>query len=184
MQRFSLLLPCSLLLATACGSPGPFSANGVIFWEMTSGSVAYAGCPDSPAFLASAGRLDVLGRFLVYRVSPDGTSAVQQACDHLDATSCVAAPDGLTWTIEQVTLHTSAELRAPVGSGGCTLLQTQRWAMTVTGKRLAVTIADALSLVGLADACDEVQATVKAAAPNGLGLAGCVITYQLGAELR
>lgn len=179
-----LLLLAAALLGAACSSPGPFTPDGVIFWQITSSNVFFTACPDSTAFTAASPPLDVVGRYLVYRVSPDGRSAVQQDCDRVDPTSCLAAPDGLIWSIEGTTLRASTERRDAVGTTTCTLLQSERWTMDATGQAMLIGIANTLSLLGLPAACDPVEAAAREASPNGHGLAGCVITYRMEAILR
>ena len=184
MRRLIRLLPGALLLASACSSPGPFTPDGVIFWEVVTGEVSFQGCPDSPAFSAANPPLDVVGHYLVYRISPDGLSAVQQDCDRLDPGSCLTAPAGLTWSIQGTTLRTTTERRDPVGTGGCSLLQSEAWVLEVIGQQLGARIVNTLSLAGLPLACDQVESAVQAQAPNGHGLAGCQVTTQLDAVLR
>jgi hypothetical protein len=183
-HHLTLPLASAVLLGSACVPAGPLSANGVSFWEITTSAVSYQGCSDSRAFHDAVPHWDVEGAFLVYRVSPDGTSAVQQACDRVDAASCLAATDGLTWTIDGATLRTVQEVRDALDASGCQLVQQQRWAMTPVQAEIQIIVTSTLSLVGAASACDPIQAAVQARAPNGQGLDGCVVTYRLAGELR
>jgi hypothetical protein len=184
MTRPTSFLPWCLLVVSGCGSGDPLAPDAVAFWRFTASTVAYASCPDSPAFLESAPPLDALGTYLVYRISGDGASAVQQTCGSFDPASCTAAPTGLTWTVDAGVLRTSQELKDAVGADGCSLVQDERWTMTVSGRALQVVISDALSLVGLGSACSAPDSSVRNQSSNRVGLDGCVVTYGLTGSLR
>jgi len=75
-------------------------------------------------------------------------------------------------------LHT-VEDKQPVGRGACNLLVTQNWTLWDQGQRMALEIANTLSLVDAPAACESVDATYRQQSPNGLGLEGCAFSWKL-----
>jgi hypothetical protein len=181
------------MVATAChsgvstGSTGPNgpSGDGVWFWHLLTSTVAFGACSDNADFRKGAQPLTLTDNtFIVYKTASDAKSAVAQNCPTLDATSCTPAAGGLMWAVAGSELTAVTDKKDPVGTGGCSLEQTQTWTLDDLGATMTVEVDNVLTLVDAPAACDTIEANLKASSPNMLGAQGCVVTFKLTGELR
>lgn len=152
---------------------------------MLTSTVDFGQCSDATDFRASATPIDVsTDSYLIYKVAADGKSAVGQDCLALDSTTCSPADGGIVWSIAGTELTTTQQNSDPIGTGGCSLQQTQTWTIQDQTRKMSLEIDNVLTLVNSKPACDQVEANLKARSPNTLGVEGCVVTFKLTGALR
>ena len=88
------------------------------------------------------------------------------------------------WSVVGSELTAVTDKKDPVGTGGCSLDQTQTWTLQDQGAKMTVEVDNVLTLVDSPAACATIETNLKANSPNGLGAQGCVVTFQLTGELR
>lgn len=186
---FSRALPvtlgaCGLLpLVVACAprAPGPEEAEygEVFYWEVT-GSALEVGerCTDNPAFADGLEPPEFEDNtYLMYLVEGDGERAVLQSCDTLDPSTCEDSELGLVFDIDGNDLVADPDPAVrDVENSPCDLEVDERWVVEDRGETMEMTMEVGYNLVGDAATCDALEAQVKADAPNGQGLNGCVLT--------
>jgi hypothetical protein len=183
-----LVVSASILALAGCGgSPSnALTPNAVYFWQITSSTVEFGQCSDDASFRMDAQPIAFTDNsYLIYRVSQDGKTAVTQECARLDANTCKASANPITFTIAGRELTFTRQSKAPIGMTGCNLQQSETWTLADKGnKTMTLDIANTLSLVDSPPACDAVEADLKMRSPNMLGVEGCVVTFKLTGNLK
>ncbi|MFO0598135.1 MAG: hypothetical protein U0228_22725 [Myxococcaceae bacterium] len=180
-----LALGAVCALAAACpGYSGP-QAGATYFWQIKTSTVEFGACSDATDFRMGIDPIPLTDNtFLVYKVSNDGKKAVTQSCTRLDARTCIDSDAGVTFDIAGKELTFTESGKTPIGTTGCSLVQTQTWTAIDATRALTVDINNVLTLEDSPPACDQVENDLKARSPNGLGVVGCVITSKLTGELK
>ncbi|MEW5739201.1 MAG: hypothetical protein AB1938_09770 [Myxococcota bacterium] len=185
MPRSLLLAVVPILVGCGGGSGSGLSPNAVYFWQITSSTVEFGQCSDDPTFRMDAQPIAFTDNsYIIYRVSQDGKTAVTQDCMRLDASTCAPSTNPITFNIAGRELTFTRESKAPVGTTGCNLQQSETWTLTDSNKTMTLDIANVLSLVDSPPACDSVEADLKMQSPNMLGVQGCVVTFKLTGNLK
>lgn len=171
----------TLLYACSGTAPRPPRPDSTYYWVICDSTVEFSeGCSDEPAFREANTALQFEpGSHLIYRVSPDGTTATLMACTSYDPTSCKPATSGVVFAVVGAELAHTAEQRAPTGFGSCSLLSSWSWLLTDLTTTLDVTISSTLSLVDDTVMCEQVEAVARRRAANMKGFQGCTITFRL-----
>jgi hypothetical protein len=182
MGKIALLV----LLAAGCGPRQPGAApNQTYFWRVMSSEVTFGACSDEPQF-----RKDLMplkfesNSFLIYKVAPDGKTAVNQTCDRVDPDTCKPSATNVTFTVANPELIFVSEGKSAFGMTGCQLLDNTTWTLTDLGATGTLEITHVLSLVDNPAACMATETQFKQQSPNMLGLEGCVVTFKIGLTLN
>ena len=180
-----LLLPVAVLLTLlACGRKGP-DPKVTYFWHVSSSTVEVGDCSDAADFRQDLVPLPFQeNSYITYKVSDDGKKATAMTCTHLDARTCNPSAAGVVFDIAGTELVYVSQLKDPIGTSGCSLQQDSTWTLRDQISTFSLEIANVLSLVDNQTACDSIETNLKARSPNKLGVAGCVVTFKLGGELR
>ncbi len=185
MNRFGLMVS---VLVVGCGG-GPRTpealANQTYFWKIASSQSAFGACSDEPQF-----RMDNMAlkfdanTFIVYKVAPDGKTAISQTCPRVDAATCQPSANPVVFTIANPELTFSSQNKTAFGTAGCMLLDTTTWTLVDRGPAGTLEITHVLSLVDNLPACITAEAQFKQQSPNKLGIEGCVVTFSFGLALQ
>ncbi len=182
-MRTSLLL----LAALFAGCPeytGPV-ADATYFWQVESSTLEVGACSDAPDFRASVKPLELTDNsFIIYKVSSDGKQAVAQTCDRLDSATCSPSASGVVFSVAGRELTFVQSSKSPIGMTGCNLQQTETWTLIDATREMTMSISNVLSLIDSPPACAQVEADLKMRSPNGMGVEGCVISFNLAGRLR
>jgi hypothetical protein len=182
-MRLHLLL-LALLLAGCPGYTGP-QADATYFWQIKTSTIEFSACSDEPEFRAPLTPIEITDNtFIIYKVSHDGKQATSQKCTSLDAKSCTDSDSPKVFDIMGRDLVLTQTDKAPIGTTGCSLQQTETWTLTDATRAMTLDLVNVLTLVDSPPACDQVETDMKARSPNMLGVEGCVITSKLTGELR
>jgi hypothetical protein len=182
MRIFSLAALAVLL--SSCGPRKPGAKPGeTLYWRVVSSEVSYAACTDDPNFRTVEPIAFDENTYFVYRVERDGKRATALQCQSFDPASCEPHPSGLAFDIAGIELLFAQEGKSPIGQNGCMLMDTQSWVLTDHGLTMDMEVSHILSLVDEPAACDQVEETIKAQSPNGLGVRGCIVKFTLGLTL-
>ncbi|MFT3711441.1 MAG: hypothetical protein QM817_27725 [Archangium sp.] len=183
--RRPLLVFAALCLAVSCGQYTGPQANATYFWQMKTSTVEFGACSDAMDFRMGIDPVPISDNtFLIYKVSGDGKQAVTQSCSRLDSTTCGPSDAGIVFDIAGKELTFTESSKAPIGTTGCSLQQTQTWTALDATRAITIDINNVLTLVDSRPGCDMVEADLKMRSPNGLGVEGCVITSKLTGELK
>jgi hypothetical protein len=175
----------ALLFLSACPQYSGPQPNATYFWQMTGSTVEFGACSDAMDFRMGIEPLPISDNtFLIYKVNADGKQAVTQSCSRLDSTTCAPSDAGVVFDIAGRELTFTESDKAPIGTTGCSLQQTQTWTAIDATRAITIDIANVLTLVDSQPACDQVERDLKARSPNGLGVEGCVITSRLTGDLK
>lgn len=175
----------AVLLLLACGQYTGPQPNATYFWQITTSTVEFGACSDAMDFRMGIAPVPISDNtFLIYKVSADGKQAVSQSCSRLDSSTCSPSDAGVVFEVAGRELTFTESDKAPIGTTGCSLQQTQTWTAIDATRALTVDIANVLTLVDSRPGCDMVEADLKMRSPNGLGVEGCVITSKLTGELK
>ena len=87
--------------------------------------------------------------FLIYKVSSDGKQAITQSCSRLDSTTCSPSDAGIAFDIAGKELTFTESSKAPIGTTGCSLEQTQTWTALDATRSITIDINNVLTLVEL-----------------------------------
>jgi hypothetical protein len=182
-MRF-LTLGALAILLVSCGPRSPGAKPGeTLYWRVTSSDVSYASCTDDPQFRT----IEPIGfdenTYFIYRVERDGKKATALTCQSFDSASCVPHSSGLAFDVAGTELLYAREGKSAIGQNGCMLLDSQSWVLTDHGVAMDMEVSHILSLVDAQEACDQVEETIKAQSPNGLGVRGCIVRFTLGLTL-
>lgn len=173
------------LLMLACGQYTGPQPNATYFWQIKTSTVEFGACSDAMDFRMGIDPVPISDNtFLIYKVSSDGKKAVSQSCTRLDTATCTDSDAGVVFEVAGRELTFTESDKAPIGTTGCSLQQTQTWTAIDATRALTVDIANVLTLVDSPPGCDMVEADLKMRSPNGLGVEGCVITSKLTGELK
>ena len=117
MKRLGIWL--SLVLATGCGPRPPGAvANQTYFWRVVSSEVTFGTCSDEMQF-----RTDLMplkfeaNSFLIYKVEPDGKTAVAQTCDRVDPSTCKPSTTKVVFTVANPELLFASQGKSAFGMG-------------------------------------------------------------------
>ena len=179
-----LALSLLTLLAGCAQYTGP-QADATYFWQIKTSTLEFGACSDAPDFRMGLTALPITdSTFVIYKVSSDGKKAVTQKCDRLDSKTCSPSESMVIFDIAGRDLTFSQTNRAPIGTTGCSLAQTETWTLTDATKQMSLNLVNVLTLVDSQPACDSVETDLKARSPNMLGVEGCVITSKLTGDLK
>lgn len=182
MNARGLLIGAVVVLAACSGRDGlSDSEHGYIFfWQVESAELVWDECTDADQF-RSAISAPVFedNSFVVYRVSEDGESLIDQDCAAIDAATCkdsdldiVFDRDGDLFRHDPP-LAVGGEL-AP----GCSLTTDPLWTIDDQGQVLYLDVSLTFGLQGEA-ACDGVDENVARSGTNEFGIDGCVATIEV-----
>jgi hypothetical protein len=170
---------CGLLFA--CGARKPMDGKGsVIYWTVTDTAVNFVGCSDDPQFQANFTPIAVGSNF-EYRLASDGQSATSTSCTTTNSNSCTDNTS-MVFQVAGDELLLSQTLNSPVTGSTCSIEDSRNWDLVDSGQSLGITISDALSLVGDATSCAQVQQQQINRSPDKKGIQGCIINYALKAS--
>lgn len=180
-----LRLTLLAVLLAGCGQyPGP-QANATYFWQIKTSTIEFGACSDAVDFRTGLTAVPITDNtFVIYKVSADGKQAVTQKCDRLDTATCSPSDSNVIFDIAGRELNFTQSTKAPLGTTGCSLEQTETWTLTDATRQMTLNLVDVLTLVDSPPACDRVEADLKARSPNMLGVEGCVITSKLTGDLK
>ena len=174
----------TLLLAGCPAYTGP-QPDATYFWQVKTSTIEFGACSDEPSFRAPLTPIEITDNtFVIYKVSHDGKTATSQQCTSLDAKSCTDSDSPKVFDITGRDLIRTETQKAPIGTTGCSLQQTETWTLTDATRLMTLELVNVLTLVDSPPACDQVEADMKARSPNMLGVEGCVITSRLTGELK
>ncbi len=178
------LILFALFLSGCPAYTGP-QADATYFWQIKTSTIEFGACSDEPEFRAPLTPIEITDNtFVIYKVSRDGKQATSQKCTTLDAKSCTDSDSPKVFDITGRDLVLTQTDKAPIGTTGCSLQQTETWTLTDATRVMTLDLVNVLTLVDSPPACDQVEADMKARSPNMLGVEGCVITAKLTGELR
>ncbi len=186
MKRLGILLA---VLAVACGGgprqPGAL-ANETYFWRIVSSTVDFGQCSDDAQFRKDAEPLGFeASSFLIYKVEPDGKTAIRQTCTRVEASACMPSTmSPVTFTVANPELIFTSESKSDFGTEGCKLKDNTTWLLTDQGDAGTLELSHVLTLTDNATACEKADKQFKMQSPNRLGLEGCVVTFKLGLNLN
>lgn len=185
MRNVLLLLLVAVPLAACPPQPTGPQADVTYFWQIKTSALEFGACSDAEDFRMGLTALPVTeNTFVIYKISSDGTKAVTQKCDRLDAKTCSPSDNMVVFDVTGRELNFSQSNKAPIGTTGCSLQQTETWTLTDATRSMTLDLVNVLTLVDSPAACDQVEAALKMRSPNGLGVEGCVITSKLTGELK
>ena len=180
-----LRLTLLALLLAGCGQYNGPQANATYFWQIKTSTIEFGACSDATDFRMGLTALPITDNtFVIYKVSADGKTAVTQKCDRLDSTTCSPSDSGVVFDVTGRELNFTQSNKAPIGTTGCSLQQTETWTLTDATKLMTLDLVNVLTLVDSQPACDQVEADLKARSPNMMGVEGCVITSKLTGDLK
>jgi hypothetical protein len=190
MGRTWLALSTAVVLAAAaCGprDPGPHESERelVTYWLVTAADLVYGDlCTDSPEWRDQVAAPQVEeNSYLIYKVDDAGETAVAQRCETTLASSCTDSPLGIVFEIDGHILTWDPPPESQyLTPGTCKLQMDQLWSLEDMGETLDWVIDLVMTLTGDESDCETIEATVKAASPNGKGFEGCVVTMTIDAE--
>jgi hypothetical protein len=173
------------VLLAGCGQYTGPQKDATYFWQVQTSTIEFGACSDAMDFRMGLKPLDITDNtFIIYKVSSDGTKAVTQKCDRLDTKTCSPSDSGVIFDVAGRELTFTQESKAPIGTTGCSLQQTETWTLTDATRQMTLNLVNVLTLVDSQPACDSVEADLKARSPNMLGVEGCVITNKLTGDLK
>ena len=184
MARKCMMLVVALFFA--CGPRQPGAVEGeVLFWQVTQSQVTFNRCTDDASFREQLQPIAFdESTYLVYRIEEGATKASALSCETLDRTTCIKSSAGVVFDVNQNELLFSDETESPLGNMDCRLRAIQNWVLTDQGTTLVMEISNVLGLVGDEDECERVEKEIIASSPNQTGLQGCVVQFDVSAELR
>jgi len=173
------LLIVSLLLA-ACGrSPGPHPEEygQLTYWLLNQATPTSADCTDDPRF--DSLRLEPpdfysASWYYIYRVNEGGQTATGYDCTNAqayDPHACWPLPEQV-WQIADHVATLDFDVAATSLGSGCVLKPSGRVQIFDEGDRGTARVEVRYQLVG--DACDDLEAHIRANSQNGKGLRDCV----------
>ncbi len=175
----------ALAFGAACGPRKGPEADVTYFWRVTSSTVEFGDCSDSPDFRTDIQALPFTeNSYVVYKVDKAVKTAQSMTCTRLDASTCTPSESGIAFAIAGTELTFTRSLKQAIGTSGCSMQQDETWTLRDEITTFSMAIANVLSLVDGTTACDNIEANLKARSPNGLGVRGCVVTFNLGGVLR
>lgn len=178
------LLPLALFLSACPGYTGP-QPDATYFWQIKTSTLEFGACSDAPDFRSQLMPLAITDNtFVIYKVSSDGKTATTQKCTSLDSKACAPADSPVVFDITGRELVSTQASKAPIGTTGCALQQTETSTITDATRAMTLELTNVLTLVDSPPACDSVEGDLKARSPNMLGVEGCVITRKLTGELK
>ena len=183
MKRLGLILA---VVFVACGSAGPRQPGAVAgetyFWRIVSSTVAFGQCSDQMQFRKDAPPLPFeSSSAVVYKVEPDGKTAVSQTCTQFQASACKSSTvNPVTFTVALPELIFTSESKSDFGTEGCKLKDNTTWLLTDQGDAGTLELSHVLTLTDNPTVCEKADKQFKLQSPNGLGLEGCVVTFKLG----
>jgi hypothetical protein len=172
------------LLLLGCGTPPAIEANRLDFWRILSAQTEFGACSDAADF-RDAMRPAALPEdtYLTYRVAADRTTAIEQSCARLEASTCSDAAGAEAFLVSGRELHRAHESTQAIGTTGCQLQQSESWLLKLDGGRMSGELSSVLSIVGEEAACARIEKDLADRSPNQLGAQGCVVTYRFTGEL-
>ena len=180
-----LHLTLFLGLLAGCGQYTGPQANATYFWQVKTSTIEFGACSDAEDFRMGLTALPITDNtFVIYKVSADGKQAVTQKCDRLDSSTCTPSDSKVVFDITGRELTFTQSTKAPIGTTGCSLQQTETWTLTDATRKMTLDLVNVLTLVDSPPACDQVEADLKARSPNMMGVEGCVITSKLTGDLK
>ena len=172
-------------LLAGCGQYTGPQKEATYFWQIKTSAIEFGACSDAPDFRSGPTALPFTDNtFVIYKVSSDGKTAVTQKCDRLDAKTCSPSDSKVVFDIAGRDLTFTQSSKAPIGTTGCSLQQTETWTLTDATRQMTLNLVNVLTLVDSQPACDSVEADLKKRSPNMLGVEGCVITSKLTGDLK
>lgn len=185
MLRMRLCLPLLALILAGCGEyKGPVP-DATYFWQIKTSTIEFSACTDDADFRAPLTPIPITDNtFLIYKVSSDGTKAITQKCDRLDAKTCTPSDRMVIFDVTGRELNATESRKQPIGMTGCSLQETETSTLTDATRQMTLNLVNVLTLVDSPPACDQVEADLKMRSPNMLGVEGCVITSKLTGELK
>lgn len=180
-----LALTTLVLLACGCGRNSKPEANTTYFWLVKSSTMDIGQCSDDPDFRKNFTPIAVgTNTYFTYKVDKTGKKATVQSCAALDTSTCTDQTPPIVFDITGNELDWNGESKSALGTTGCNALQSQSWTFTDKVSTFTLASTSSYTLVDNQTACDRVEANLKAASPNGLGIVGCSVTWTLAGELR
>lgn len=172
-----------LLAAVALVGCGPRKVpepNTVYFWQITDSTLEWGACGDSPSLRSGVAPIEIAqNSYLVYRVDSTGKKATSQTCPALDPSTCQDSTSNIVFTIAGAELAYTSERKDPVSMSSCFVQQDETWLLEDHVTTMNLEIDTVLSLVDSPTDCPKLEASIKADSPNGLGVAGCVLSRKL-----
>ncbi|MGQ0504350.1 MAG: hypothetical protein ACT4TC_03450 [Myxococcaceae bacterium] len=183
MIRWALLL-CAL--CAACGPRrGPPRPGEVLFWKVTSSTVGLIGCTDDPQFRDPLKPITLdESTYLIVRIESNGAKATTLDCSTTEASSCVESASGIVFDVAGSELLFSRSYNKDITGTTCKLHAEQAWVGQDKGTSLSLSVSNTLSLTDDPGECPQFELEVKRQSPNGLGLEGCQVRFNVEAVLE
>ena len=177
-----LLLVAATLLA-ACGGRDGLSEREygyILFWQVESAELVWDECTDADMFRSAISAPEFEDNsFVVYRVSDDGQSLIDQECTEIDASTCVDSDLDIVFEKNGDVF----EFDPPMATGmqlapGCNLTSDPLWSLDDQGQDLYLDVSLTFGLEG-EGACEGVDENVAKSGSNEFGIDGCVATIEV-----
>jgi hypothetical protein len=165
--------------------------GSIIFWGITDESDAFVSCSNDPTFQSffdpGTSTSAFFNQFKVntlfaYLLSQDGTSATEEACGSTDPNSCATTSSVFQVAGDQLLFAETQNIQFN-GTTACQMQDSRNWTLTDNGTTLGMAVSDALSLIGDATTCSQLDQQQKSQSPNGLGIQGCIVNFTMSASL-
>lgn len=173
----------AILLAAGCGGREGLSEKefgDYFFWAIESAELVWDECTDASDFRGaiSAPAFDE-NSFLVYRVSDDGQSLIDQDCTAIDPATCVDGDLGIVFARDgELFLFDPPAALGTELAPGCRLTTDPLWTLDDQGQAIALDVSITFGLDGEA-ACEGVDENIAKTGTNEFGIDGCVATIEV-----
>ncbi len=174
----------AVVLVLGCGGAGSGGfkpqPGQTYFWRLDTSTSEIGACTDNPEVAKNFAPLQFeAGSAFIYKVSADGKTATAQTCTSTDVKTCKTADPLVTFTIAGSELSMGSDQSQQIGTSACTLKSAESWVATDKGTTMDIAITDTFSLVNSPTDCDAFETELKAKSPNGRGIAGCAVVFNL-----
>lgn len=184
LVRNAAVLIAGVFLSTGCGGRDGLSEKEygyILFWEVTSADLVWHECTDADQFRGAISAPEFEDNsFIVYRVSDDGDTLVDQDCESIDASTCKDSDLGIVF--EKADDGYAFDPPLAVGdelAPNCSLTSDPRWLLDDQGQDLFLDVSLTFGLQGEGTACDGVDENVAKSGTNEFGIDGCTATIEV-----
>ncbi len=183
--RISAALLVALTLTACGGRDGPQEREHgfILFWQVQAAELVWRDCTDADQFRSAiAAPTFEDNSFVVYRVSDDGNSLIDQDCTAIDASTCVDSELDIVFQRSgDVFLHDPPLVVGTELAPNCRLTSDPLWTLEDQGQQLSLDVSLTFGLDG-GSACEGVDQNVARSGTNEFGIDGCVATIEVDAD--